>query len=223
MALTKFNYNSFDVTSAASTALGFNASANGFATISPGSMTLIKTLTASSSSTLSFVNGSSDVVLDSTYPVYLFKLINIHSSAEAQLQVNFRDGGTDYDATKTTAAFRAYHFERDNEGDAGVGYQTSEDLAQSTNFQRIGQYQSSGDNDSSGSGHLYLFNPSSTTFVKHFISNYAHHYTNSAPGNIDNYISGYCNTTTAIDGVQFKMDSGNIDAGTIKLYGLKDS
>ena len=185
------------------------------------SLTHIKTVTASSSSTLSFVNGSDDVVLDSTYPIYLFKFITLHSSAEAQLQVNFRDGGTDYDATKTTAAFRAYHFESDS--GAGVGYQTTEDLAQSTGFQRIGQYQSSGDNDSSGSGYLYLFNPSSTTFVKHFISNYAHHYTNSAPGNIDNYIAGYCNTTTAIDGVQFKMDSGNIDAGTIKLYGLKDS
>jgi len=181
----------------------------------------IKTLTASSSSTLSFVNGSDDVVLDSTYPIYLFKIINLHSSAEAQLQVNFRDGGSSYDATKTTSAFRAYHFESDS--GAGLGYQTTEDLAQSTSFQRIGQYQSSGDNDSSGSGHLYLFNPSSTVFVKHFISNYAHHYTNSAPGIVDNYIAGYCNTTTAIDGVQFKMDSGNIDAGTIKLYGLKDS
>jgi hypothetical protein len=185
------------------------------------SLTLIKTLTASSSSTLSFVNGSDDVVLDSTYPIYLFKIINLHSSAEAQLQVNFRDGGSSYDATKTTSAFRAYHFESDS--GAGLGYQTTEDLAQSTSFQRIGQYQSSGDNDSSGSGHLYLFNPSSTVFVKHFISNYAHHYTNSAPGLIDNYIAGYCNTTTAIDGVQFKMDSGNIDSGTIKLYGIKDS
>jgi hypothetical protein len=185
------------------------------------SLTHIKTVTASSSSTLSFVDGSSDVVLDSTYPIYLFKFINIHSSAEAQLQVNFRDGGSSYDATKTTSAFRAYHFESDS--GAGLGYQTTEDLAQSTSFQRIGQYQSSGDNDSSGSGHLYLFNPSSTVFVKHFISNYAHHYTNSAPGIVDNYIAGYCNTTTAIDGVQFKMDSGNIDAGTIKLYGLKDS
>jgi hypothetical protein len=184
-------------------------------------LTHIKTLTASSSSTLSFVDGSSDVVLDSTYPIYLFKFINIHSSAEAQLQVNFRDGGSSYDATKTTSAFRAYHFESDS--GAGLGYQTTEDLAQSTSFQRIGQYQSSGDNDSSGSGHLYLFNPSSTVFVKHFISNYAHHYTNSAPGIVDNYIAGYCNTTTAIDGVQFKMDSGNIDSGTIKLYGIKDS
>ena len=81
MALTKFNFNSFDVTSAASKGLGFNASANGFSTIDPGAMTLIKTLTASSDSTLSFVHGSSDVVLDSTYPIYLFKFINVHPSS----------------------------------------------------------------------------------------------------------------------------------------------
>ena len=81
MALTKFNYNSFDVTSAASRALGFNANANGFATINPGSMVLIKTLTASSSSTLSFVDGSSSVVLDNTYPVYLLKFIDLHPAS----------------------------------------------------------------------------------------------------------------------------------------------
>jgi hypothetical protein len=87
MALTKFNYNSFDVTSAASTALGFNSSANGFATIA-GSMTLIKTLTASSE--FYFINlymEVLDVVLDNTYPVYLFKLINIHG-AEFTIQKN---------------------------------------------------------------------------------------------------------------------------------------
>ena len=84
----------------------------------------------------------------------------------------------------------------------------------------MGQPQSSGDNDSSGSGYLHLFNPSSTTFVKHYISHYVHHYTNAAPGEIDNFMAGYCNTTTAIDGVQFKFDSGNIDAGDICLYGI---
>ena len=178
-----------------------------------GSLTHIATQTASSSSTISFTSG-----IDSTYKEYIFYFVNIHSSAEAQLQVGFRDGGSDYDATKTTTAFRAYHFESDS--GAGVGYQASEDLAQSTSFQRIGQYQSSSDNDSSGSGYLHLFNPSSTTFVKHFISNYTHHYTNSAPGSINHYIAGYCNTTTAIDGVQFKMDSGNIDSGQILLFGL---
>ena len=186
---------------------------------SKGSLTLIKTLTASSSSYLSFVDGSSSVVLDSTYKEYLFIFNNIHPATDdAEFSVGFRDGSTDYDAPKTTTAFRAYHFEGDT--GAGVGYQTGEDLAQATGFQKLGQLQSSQDNDSSGSGYLRLFNPSSTTFVKHFISNYTHHYTNAAPGSINHYIAGYCNVTAAIDAVQFKMDSGNIDAGTIQLIGI---
>ena len=97
MALVKYNNNSLSsVTSAA----GFPA----------GAMTLIKTLTASSSSTLSFVDGSSDVVLDSTYPIYVFKFINIHPASDGvEFTVNFRDGGSAYDATKTTSLFIAYH------------------------------------------------------------------------------------------------------------------
>ena len=218
MALTKYNFNSFDVTSAASKALGFNSSANGFATISPGSMTLIKTLTASSDSTLSFVNGSSDVVLDSTYPVYLFKYINCHPSTDSgALQVNFRDGGSSYDASKTTTSFQAQHTEGDS---TQFAYETDFDLANGTGFQYITR-NTGNDNDQSVSGELFLFNPSSTTFVKHFISRSN---TNvSSDKSEDNYVAGYCNVTAAIDGVQFKMDGGNIDAGTIKLYGIKDS
>ena len=108
MALTKFNFNSFDVTSAASKGLGFNASANGFSTIDPGSMTLIKTLTASSSATLSFVDGSSDVVLDNTYPVYMFKFINIHpASNDYDFKFNLSaDTGSNYNVTKTDNVFR---------------------------------------------------------------------------------------------------------------------
>ena len=186
---------------------------------SKGSLTLIKTLTADEDANLSFVDGTSSVVLDSTYKEYLFIFNNIHPATDdAEFSVGFRDGSTDYDAPKTTTAFRAYHFEGDT--GAGVGYQTGEDLAQATGFQKLGQLQSSQDNDSSGSGYLRLFNPSSTTFVKHFISNYTHHYTNAAPGSINNYIAGYCNVTAAIDAVQFKMDSGNIDAGTIQLIGI---
>jgi len=82
MALTKYNFNSFDLTTAASKGLAFNSSANGFTTATEGSITLIKTLTASSSSNLQFINGSSDVVLDGTYPVYLFKFISLHFSDE---------------------------------------------------------------------------------------------------------------------------------------------
>ena len=177
-----------------------------------GSLSHISTQTASSSASLSFTSG-----IDSSFKEYVFYFVNIHSSAEAQLQVGFRDGGSDYDATKTSSNFRAYHFESGS--GAGVGYQTTRDLAQSTSFQSLGQLQSSQDNDSCGVGYLHLFNPSST-FVKHYIAQYSHHYTYNAPGVVDNYTAGYCNVTAAIDGVQFKMNSGNIDSGQILLFGL---
>jgi len=219
MALSKFNFNSFDVTTAASAGLGFNASANGFSTINPGAMTLIKTLTASSSSTVSFVHGSSDVVLDSTYPVYLFKFINIHPSEDNKhFSVNFRDGGSDYDATKTTTYIKIRHGEDGSLG--SIVYDNGNDLAQSTGDQKLHESLGS-DNDQNLSGEMYLFNPSSTTFVKHFISNI-----NAAAGvNVSDqvYVAGYCNVTAAIDGVVFKMSSGNIDSGSIKLYGVSDS
>ena len=216
MALTKFNYNSFDVTSAASTSLGFNASANGFATINPGSMTLIKTLTASSSANLSFVDGSSDVVLDNTYPVYMFKFINIHPSAVVVFEFNgSTDGGSNYNVTKTSTQFTSKHGEDGSSG--ALGYQTSGDLAQSTNFQRLSPGIDTA-NEASGSGNMFLFNPSSTTFVKHFIGR-----TNTMSNSLRSAeadTAGYFNTTSAIDAIQFKFDSGNIDAGDICLYGI---
>ena len=183
------------------------------------SLTHIKTLTASSSATLSFVDGSDDVVLDSTYPIYLFKYINMHPATdEASFTVNFRDGSTDYDATKTTTIFRAYHNEQ---GSAqSLGYVTGDDLAQATGFQTV-HYGVDNDADSSCSGEMFLFNPSSTTFVKHFMIR-GNTVQESEITRTD-HVSGYCNTTTAIDAVQFKFSSGNIDAGNIKLYGIKDS
>jgi len=183
-------------------------------------LTHIKTLTASSSSTLSFVNGSDDVVLDSTYPIYLFKFINIHNSAVARFQVNFRDGGSSYDATKTTTSFYAYHAE--NGGEQALSYVTSTDLAQGTGAQALTT--SPGiENDEAGSGEMYLFNPSSTTFVKHFLGTMNYVDDSGSPLSVQFNIAGYCNVTAAIDAVQFSCSSGNIDAGTIKLYGLKDS
>jgi len=149
----------------------------------------------------------------------VFRFYNIHPSSNgADLKVGFRDGSTAYDATKTTTYFSAYHNEA---GDtSGLAYDDGEDLAQSANFQNICKSIGNG-NDESGSGFLYLFNPSSTTFVKHFISNAASYEANDYILNI--YTAGYCNVTAAIDGVQFSMNTGNIDAGTIKLYGIKDS
>ena len=206
MALVKYNNNSISaVTSAAS--------------MPSGAMTLIKTLTASSSGTLSFVDGSSDVVLDSTYPIYMFKFINIHAGTDdTGLTVGFRDGSTDYDAIKTTTFFRATHGEDGSSG--ALAYVTGADLAQSTAFQRLDN-DFGADNDQSMSGEMFLYNPSSTTFVKHFMSRTS----TSRPADRANDIlmAGYCNVTVAIDAVQFKMNSGNIDAGTIKLYGIKDS
>ena len=184
-----------------------------------GSMVHIKTITASSDSTLSFVHGTSDVVLDSTYPIYLFKFINIHQSQTsfASFDVGFRDGGSAYDAIKTTTKFEVYHTEADA---TSFAYSSGDDLANSTSFQRLGL--PGYNNDESMVGEMFLFSPSSTTFVKHFISKTNGYYTGSNASWAE-YVTGYINTTTAIDGVQFKMSGGNIDAGTVKLYGIKDS
>tara|TARA_R100000734_G_C3286277_1_gene78921 strand:+ start:339 stop:911 length:573 start_codon:yes stop_codon:yes gene_type:complete len=176
-----------------------------------GSLVLISTQTASSSSTIDFTSG-----IDSTYKEYIFKFIDIHPATDnAFFQVNFRDGGSDYDATKTTTAFEAYNQE-DNSG-AALGYKGDNDLAQSTGAQRITS-NIGNDNDQCGAGTLHLFNPSSTTFVKHFIVRTVHA---AGPAYAeDYYAAGYCNVTAAIDAVQFSMSSGNIDSGTIKLYGV---
>ena len=184
--------------------------------LAQGKMTLIKEQTASSSSSISFVHGSSDVVLDSTYPIYLFKFINIHQATDiAFLTFNGSvDTGSNYNVTKTTTFFNAYHDEGDSS--TGLTYQTGNDLAQSTDFQKLAEGGS--DNDQSISGEMFLFNPSDTTFVKHFISRFNMY--SRSDYTQDHYIAGYFNTTSAIDAVQFKMTSGNIDSGTIKLYGV---
>ena len=179
------------------------------------SLTHIKTVTASGQSDVTFVNGTSDVVLDSTYPIYLFKYIDVHpASDEVDFSVNFRDGGSSYDATKTSTAFAANLDE--SHGNDSLFYWGSRDLAQSTGVQKLASAIGNG-GDECASGELFLFNPSNTTFVKHFTARLNNYYTT---GSADGYIAGYCNTTTAIDGVQFAMSSGNIDAGDICLYGI---
>ena len=207
MALVKYNNNSIsDVTSAPN----FPA----------GAMTLIKTLTASSSSTLSFVNGSSDVVLDNTYPIYLFKFINIHPATDnVQFMHNGSiDAGSNYNVTKTNTMFEGEHSE--GGGSGTLNYISSHDIAQGTGNAKF-TYNVGNDNDQSVSGSMFLFNPSSTTFVKHFMSVVS----NTHNGNYEKntYTAGYYNTTSDVDAVQFSYSSGNIDSGTIKLYGIKDS
>jgi len=193
-----------------------NATAFGSIT-SLGSMVFIKKLTASSSATLSFVDGASGVVLDDTYKEYVFTFKDIHPATNgAKLSVNFSiDSGSNYNVTKTTTFFRASHYE-DN-SDATLGYRTGQDLAQSTGEQELTD-QVGNANDESMIGTLQLFNPSSTTFVKHFISTTNSYHALNITQN--NYIAGYCNTTSAVDGIRFKFSSGNIDSGDICLYGI---
>ena len=191
-------------------------------TDSPGALVHIKTLTASSSATLSFVHGSSDVVLDGTYPIYKFEFINLHPSNDARaLTFNGSDDDSShsYDVTKTTTFYRVYHNEGD--GTTSLGYDANYDLAQSTDFQKLTVEDIGSDNDQSCSGELYLFNPSSTTFVKHFLSNV--NYSHNSDLTVQSVVSGYFNTTADITAIQFKANSNNIDSGKIKLYGIKDS
>ena len=203
MALVKYNNNSIS----AVTATG----------LASGSLVPIKTLTASSSATLSFVHGTDGVVLDSTYPIYKFEFINIHPSASnSYFQFNMStDSGSNYNVAKTTTWFQAYHAE--NDSFSGLGYNTSRDLAQGTGYQDISTTMTT-NNDLSLSGEMKLFNPSSTTFVKHFIIR-ANHMTDN-PASNDAHCAGYGNTTSAVDAISFRMDTGNIDAGDICLYGI---
>ena len=218
MALNKLNYNSLNLTPVAGKGIGFDSGADDFeASFSGGSMVFIKKLTASSSATLSFVNGSSDVVLDSTYKEYLFTFKDIHPSGDgADFSFNMSvDTGSNYNVTKTSTHFNARHSEDD--GTETMSYITGNDLAQGTGFQVIADGVGNG-NDESGAGYLHIFNPSSTTFVKHFISNVNNYRTNDNSYNV--YAAGYGNTTSAVDAIQFKFHSGNIDAGDICLYGI---
>ena len=219
MALTKYNYNSFNVTPVAGAALAFDADADGFSTVASTSMVLIKTLTASSSSTLALVNGSADVVLDSTYPVYRFVFINcLPANDGVKFLYSFsNDTGSSYDVTKTSTNFYAGHLENDSA--TGFGFDSG--LAQSGDyaFGTVGAIGSAADEGCSGE--MFLFNPSSTTFVKQFFGRVT--ICGSNPQSQITYTGGYCNTTAAIDAASFKFESGAIASGTIKMYGIKDS
>ena len=185
--------------------------------IAKGAMTLIKKLTASSSADLSFVNGSSNVVLDSTYKEYIFIFNNIHPSASAKLGVNFSDDTSShsYNLTKTNTLFNIQHDEADTY--AEVAYSANDDLAQSTSDMPLSPGSTHTNNDDNLNGYLHLFNPSSTTFVKHYMARVGH---SASAAHNECHSGGYCNTTAAITAVRFKFASGNIDAGTITLYGI---
>jgi hypothetical protein len=182
------------------------------AAVPTGSLILLSTQTASASATISFTSG-----IDSTYDSYVFKFYNIHPATDG-VTFEFQgstNGGSTYGVTITSSVFQAYH--QENDAGAGIQYATNNDLAQLTSFQKI-----TGDlgnlDDECGSGILTIYNPSNTTFVKHFISTENGQQNNEQSVNI--FASGYFNTTSAIDAIQFKMSSGNIDSGVIKLYGI---
>jgi len=193
-----------------------NATAIGSIT-SLGSMVFIKKLTASSSATLSFVNGTDGVVLDDTYKEYVFTFNNMHPSSDnAFFKFNLStDNGSNYNVTKTTTNFFAQHSEDNSTTE--LYYESGHDLAQSTDFQTMTHGIGNG-NDECASGTLHLFNPSSTTFVKHFISKF-NCYTN-INRSLNSFVAGYGNTTNSVDAIRFQMSSGNIDAGDICLYGI---
>ena len=212
MALSKVDFNSINVTPAASKAIKFNSNNNGLETGDVGgSLVLISTQTASSSANISFTSG-----IDSTYKEYIFKYIDCHPATDnVEFQFNMTTDGTNFNVTKTSSYFNSYQAE-DNSAQA-LGYNTTPDLAQSTNDQILAE-DVGNDADQCVIGTLHLFEPSSTTFVKHYLSNSSQSHQNNFTQNV--FCAGYGNTTSAITGVRFKFSSGNIDAGTIKMYGV---
>jgi hypothetical protein len=184
--------------------------------ISGGGMTLISEQTASGSATIDFTSG-----IDSTYDSYVFKFYDIHPATDGsafQFQGS-TNSGSSYGVTITSSRFLNYHDELDSY--AALAYDDGNDLAQSTSFQNLFN-QVGNDNDQNGNGTLQIFNPSSTTYVKHFISttNYCRNSIGGNNGTQNSRIAGYYNTTSVINAIQFKMSSGNIDSGVIKLYGV---
>jgi hypothetical protein len=183
------------------------------ASVATGNMVLISSQTASASASISFTTG-----IDSTYKEYQFYFINMHPATDgAEFQFNMStDSGSNYNVTKTTTAFRSIHDEADTT--TSLGYRVDQDLAQSTAFQVL-HLNLGFDNDQQASGSMQLFNPSSTTYVKHFISRVQSYSSDNFSQEF--YVAGYGNTTSAVNAIQFKMSSGNIDDGTILMYGIK--
>ena len=187
-----------------------------------GAMTFIKNVTVSGASNATILHGTSSVVFDSTYPVYVIKYINVMSNAGQNIAMNFTTDGTNYNVNITATPFVAEHSE-DDTSVARLAYSTGYDQAQGTDqvVFNINKGGLQNDSDASASGEIYIYNPSSTTFMKHFVSraNSMSEY----PGSTDNYVAGYANTTSAVTGVRFHAVSSNTISGTFLLYGIKDS
>ena len=189
-----------------------------FGSVAPGSMVFIKKLTASSSATLSFVDGASSVVLDDTYKEYMFTFNNIHPETDnTHFQFQADTGtNTNYNQTMTTTWF--YALNQESGATPELTYATGTDQAQGTGFQTLAGNVGNA-NDESCSGYLHLFNPSSSVFVKHYLSRVSCYQKDNF--SMDDFSAGYFNTATALTRVQFKMSADAIDAGDICLYGIK--
>ena len=204
MSIVKVAPRGFDLTDT----YAFTGTVSG---VTAGSMVKISSQTASASSSISFTG------IDSTYRTYCFKFINIHPQNDvANFHFNFSiDNGSNYNVVKTTTGFKAYHDESDTA--TALGYLGTTDLAQSTSYQLL-YYSAGNGNDENASGELWLFNPSSSTYVKHFMTNLnVVEYTDFSE---NYYWAGYGNTTSPINAINFKMASGNIDDGIITMYGI---
>jgi hypothetical protein len=181
-----------------------------------GVLKLLSTQTASASATIDFTSG-----IDSTYDSYVFKFINIHPASVSQFQFQANSAGeTGFNETITSTSFQSFH--REDDSSTSLNYRTGDDQAQGTGFQILTNNVGD-DADQCCSGYLQLFNPSSTTYVKHFISRIQVYRSTGAgaeASSVEHYSAGYFNTTSAIDEIQFKMSSGNIDDGIIKMYGV---
>jgi hypothetical protein len=192
-----------------------NSSVTGITVLANASdgITFISSQTASNSASLSFTSG-----LTSTYKAYKFVYVNIDPVSTADytgFQFNLStDGGSNYNVTKTSSLFRAFHFE--NDSNAVLQFQSG--LQQSTSYQDLAERM--GDNsDEATSGSLLLINPSSTTYAKHFFADTSEYNNDNVA--VRNIVAGYGNTTSAINAINFKVSTGNINSGTIYMYGIK--
>ena len=192
--------------------LGANKAAiMGVAGVSTGDVVLLSSQTASGDSSIVFTSG-----ITSTYGEYIFKLYNINPASSQLFQVNFSiDGGSNYNVAKTTSFFRAYHYE--NDSGTGLGYMTGNDLAQGTGGQPLNDHSGDG-SDENTAAELHLFNPASTTYVKHFYSRSNNYHASDI--SVDAFVGGYANTTSAVNAIQFAPASGDFD-GKIKMWGVK--
>ena len=180
--------------------------------VSGGGMTLLATQTASSSANISFTSG-----IDDTYEHYIFKFYDLHPSVNAYTRFQCTTDGSNFNVTTTSSTFASYHDEANTF--TALEYRTPADQAQGTALQPLNYADSVGtDNDMCFVGTLHLFNPSSTTFVKHYMATCNSY--SQEPMTTNTFIGGYFNTTSAITGIKFQQNTGNIDVGTIKMYGV---